>query len=292
MSRTLEQRRAKQAQVFDRIEQQNRGQRSTLIRKQVSGQQHWQRVWAGINAADKRVHERATALIDEGVRETELAMATHGLGATPVYGWSGGKDSLALELVMDAAGIGECCFVITELEWPAFLAWATDRMPDGCSVVHRAEINLRWLNSHPDLLFPPDANASAKWFSAVQHTGQQQYLRGRNALMFLGRRKMDGNVTGTDGYTESKRGRFFNPIREWTHEDVLMVLKVSGKELPPTYGWPRGYQVGTGPWPARQFCRGVEHGWGECWQIDQDVVRQAARFIPSGQSFMLKYGLA
>lgn len=280
--RTLDERRQRQTEIFDKTMRANDGRSGSvsLVRKQVSDQRYWLSVWETIGDRVTRAHvdEIVTRAVEDVQRVSTGNVA---------YGWSGGKDSLALEIVMDAAGITECVFVITDLEYESFLKWATDRMPDGCEVAHRVEINLPWLVERPEMLFPPDAEASAKWFAAVQHTGQSEYIKRRGVqLMHLGRRSMDGNMTGKDGFTRSRRGAFYNPIRHWTHEDVLGVLYHYDIELPPIYRWPRGFQVGTGPWPARQFCRTIEHGWGEVHEIDSAIVHAAAARIPSARAFL------
>lgn len=284
--RDLEERRRRQAEIFDKTRRANDSRSGgSLVRKQVSDQRYWLEIWDSIG---ERVSEEHTAdLVSRAVEDVQRVSEGHNVA----YGWSGGKDSLALQIVMDMAGITECVFVITDLEYESFLKWATDRMPDGCEVAHRAEVNLHWLHDKPEMLFPPDSEASAKWFAAVQHAGQAEYITRRNiSLMHLGRRSLDGNMTGQNGHTRSRRGNFYNPIRGWTHEEVLAVLHYHSVELPPIYRWPRGFQVGTGPWPARQFCRTVEHGWSEVFEIDEKVVRQASRVFSSAKDFLIRRG--
>jgi 3'-phosphoadenosine 5'-phosphosulfate sulfotransferase (PAPS reductase)/FAD synthetase len=281
MTRTLEERRSRQREIFDRTLRQNDSRSGgSLIRKQVSDQRYWLEIWDSIGDRVTRAH--VDEIVTRAVEDVQRVSS-----GTVAYGWSGGKDSLALQIVMEAAGYPECVFVITDLEYESFLKWATDRMPDGCEVNARSEVNLHWLVERPEQLFPPDAEASAKWFAAVQHAGQADYIKRRNIdLMHLGRRSMDGNMTGKDGFTKSRRGNFYNPIRDWSHEDVLAVLHYHDIELPPIYRWPRGFQVGTGPWPARQFCRTVDHGWGEVFQIDPSIVRVAANHFTSAKQFL------
>lgn len=55
-------------------------------------------------------------------------------------------------------------------------------------------------------------------------------------------------------------------------------------------GLPRGARVGTGAWPARQWCNSIDHGWEECWTIDANVVRQAATRLASARDWMARTG--
>lgn len=212
-------------------------------------------------------------------------------GRRAAFGWSGGKDSIALEHVCTLAGIEECVLVICDLEYPAFLRWTTENMPPRLEVVSTGQ-DIDWLAAHPEMLFPANANLAGRWFKAVQHTGQERFYRSRDLdVLLVGRRRADGNFVGDDGEYESKGIVRYSPIRDWRHEDVLALCHYYGKAMPPCYDWPRGYRVGTGPWPARQWCGSVEQGWREVWEIDSDVVRVAASKLDSARDFMSKNGL-
>jgi 3'-phosphoadenosine 5'-phosphosulfate sulfotransferase (PAPS reductase)/FAD synthetase len=214
------------------------------------------------------------------------------LGASRIaYGWSGGKDSQVLQVVCETAGIHECILAITDLEYPAFLAWATDHMPHGLSIVRRPW-DLDWLAGHRDMLFPASSGTASRWFSGVQHWGQRRYCRERDIeVLIQGRRRADGNYISPDGQPHYRDRRGFirhSPLADWTHEQVLAVIAHYGIDLAPCYRWPRGFQVGTGSWPARQWCRDEEHGWSEVWTIDPNVVITAAQRLPGAASYLDK----
>lgn len=247
-----------------------------LGRKQASDHAHWQAV------ARQIVHDYPRPLYLEilGTTLTQIraTIARHGWKRL-AFGWSGGKDSVALEFVMRAAGISECVLVISRLEYRAFLEWVTDHMPRRLTVVQTGQ-DLRWLAAHPEMLFPKDAATAGKWFKLVQHTGQDRYYREeRLDCLILGRRRADGNHVGPAGrdvYTNAAGITRWSPLAHWTHEQLLACIHYEGLPLPPTYDWPRGYQVGTGPWPARQFAASPDAAWDEVWQIDPSVVEDAA----------------
>jgi 3'-phosphoadenosine 5'-phosphosulfate sulfotransferase (PAPS reductase)/FAD synthetase len=256
---------------------------ATLGRKQLMNQSAW---FSAIRSIEQTVPRRALdVLLDETVGE--ITAMTEGKRAA--FAWSGGKDSLVLEQVCYQAGITECVMVICDLEYPVFLQWVTDHMPYGLELVHTGQ-DLEWLAKNQHMLFPQDGQTAAKWFKQVQHTGQAQYFkREKLDMLLLGRRKADGNYTGKDGsniYTNSEGVTRYSPLRDWSHEDVLAYLHYYQVPLPPIYGWPNGYRVGTGPWPARQWTTSIQQGWREVYSIDSRIVRDAARVIPSARDFL------
>ena len=227
-------------------------------------------------------------LLARTVREVRSFVA----GKRAAFGWSGGKDSIALEHVCMLAGVKECVLVISDLEYPDFLRWTTNNMPPRLEVVSTGQ-DLAWLKKHPDMLFPKDAATAGKWFKIVQHTGQERYYRDHDLdVLIVGRRKADGNFVGPKGAYTSRGITRYSPIRDWRHEDVLALIHYYKKPMPPCYSWPRGYRVGTGPWPARQWTLSEDHGFSEVWAIDPDVVRAAASaaFAPA-RDYMKRHGL-
>lgn len=262
-------------------------QPAPLGRKQASEHEDWLATLAHIQRRPDR--QRARSLVETAA----LAVRQRVRGLDRVaYGWSGGKDSQGLRVVMEAAGVRQSVLVISGLEYPAFLAWCTDHMPWGLTIELREQLDLRWLAAHPHMLFPGDAQTAARWFQLVQHAGQRAYARReRLDMLILGRRGADGNYLGRrtapgavpeyedrDGFTR------FSPIADWSHEDLLHVLATYEVPLPPCYSWPRGFRVGTGAWPARQWTGTHERGWAEVLSIDPSVVEEAARWdIPGSR---------
>lgn len=262
----------------------------TLGRKQTSSHDDWLRTFEKIKADPD--HARAERLVQESADRVRERLRRVRRAA---FGWSGGKDSLALEVVARAAGLEDCVLVISGLEYPAFLSWVTDHMPWGLTVECRSHLNYRWLVAHPEMLFPQDAATASKWFAQVQHAGQREYAgRARTEVLLLGRRIADGNRMGprTDlGHEYRDRSGFdrYSPIGDWSHEDVLHVLAAYGVGLPPCYGWPRGFRVGTGPWPARQWTGSRDVGWDEVWEIDPSLPTVAARWrVPGAREVLAR----
>lgn len=251
-----------------------------LARKQQSSQEDWLEVWGHIQAHPD--HSRAHALVEKAVERTQDATR----GRSPVVGWSGGKDSLALGVVAAAAGIRDHVMVTAsrELEYPAFLAWTEAHAPEGLYVEERSRLNLEWLADNPKMLFPNDSRVAGLWFQKTQHAGQREFMkRTGHSTLLMGRRTADGNYcgpvveSGARAYHDRTGFERLSPIWDWTHEDLLTVIASYGVDMPPIYWWPDGFRVGTGPWAARQGTGTLENGWAEVLSIDPSVVESAAR---------------
>ena len=239
---------------------------------------------------------RITEIVPRPVYEARLEAAAAEVhrvckGKRAAFGWSGGKDALALQAVCRRAGVERCVLGMTDhLEYPDFLAWVTDNMPAGLTVVKNGW-DIEWLAAHPEMLFPQTADVAAKWFKGVQHYAQAKYFRDEKLdLILLGRRRADGNYVGKGGLNvyEADGVTRYSPIADWSHEMVLASLEYEGwrVNLPPFYHWPRGFRCGTHAWPARQWCAGVPHGWSEVYAIDPGVVRAAALKIDTAAAFL------
>jgi hypothetical protein len=142
------------------------------------------------------------------------------------------------------------------------------------------------------MLFPATATVAGKWFKGVQHLAQEKYYAQHDLdILLLGRRRVDGNFIGGPCNTYLSGGMLrYSPIADWSHEEVLASLKYEGyaDNLPPFYRWPRGFRCGTHAWPARQWCSSVTQGWREVYEIDENIVREAAAVLPSAREFLAK----
>lgn len=259
-----------------------------LPQKQASTQGQWLAAIAAL-MADPQTPAIAGELVEQAVARVRASAK----GRRAAFGWSGGKDSQALRLVCEQAGVTEAYLAISDLEFPEFLGWATDHMPEGLTIVRRPW-DLRWLARHADYLFPDRLDGSTKrhgshWFAGVQKWGRAKYISDSGCgLLILGRRRADGNHTGDREHDAYVQGNciIWAPLAEWTHEDLLRVIIAFDLPLAPCYGWPRGYRVGTGSWPARQWCRDERHGWEELYAIDPAVVEAAADALPGAARYL------
>lgn len=243
----------------------------------------WAQAWADI--ASDYPQERAIELVEKTADEVRRTIA----GKVAGWGWSGGKDSQALRVVMEAVGVERCVLGMSlDLEFPAFLQWVTPNMPQFLDVV-ASEHDLPWLADHQDWLFPQDSQTAGKWFAGIQHHAQTVFFNRYDLdLLIVGRRLADRNQCGNEhGLQVNGKGvARYSPIRNWTHMDCLGVCHWYRMSLPPCYSWPNGWIVGTGCWAARQWTGSTENGWREVWTIDRTVVERAADYIDSAAEFL------
>lgn len=209
-------------------------------------------------------------------------------GKTAAYAWSAGKDSIVLGALCEAAGVTDCMMGICNLEYPAFVEWATSNKPDKCEIINTGQ-DLAWLSKHPEMLFPQDSSTAARWFAIVQHRAQMQYFKAHGLdVIILGRRRADGNYVGRGSniYTDGKGVTRYSPLSAWTHEQILAFIHYRRLTLPPIYDWHNGYLCGTHPWPARQWTGGEENGWREVYNIDKEIVITAADYLPGARAYL------
>lgn len=243
-------------------------------------------MWHVINSniEDYVTREELTLLIEK----TQAAIIEQVNNKKAAYAWSGGKDSIVLGHICRGLGILDCMLGRCNLEYPAFLKWIEAHQPPHLEIIN-TEQDLDWLSKHEALLFPTNSKQAAIWFAKVQHTAQQIYYKKHQLdMILLGRRKADGNFVGKNGYiyTDAKGITRYSPLAEWRHEHILAYIHYYNLEVPPIYNWPNGYKCGTHPWPARQHTKNVMQAWNEIYQIDKQIVEQAAEKILSAKMFM------
>ena len=255
--------------------------RNVLGRKQVSTNSQWLEAVSNIEnliSADE-VENFARRAVDN-IREAVG-------GKKAAYGWSGGKDSIALGDLCRRAGVKDCFFGHCDLEFPAFLNWALAHMPDGCVEIN-THVNLEWLAAHPDMLFVDDAERLNRWYGMVQRQAFSQYFSTNTpSILAVGHRVMDGNVCGKDGYIRKKSGEVrYSPLADWPHEAVLGYIHYHDMELPPTYTWEDGYVFGPTPWPIWGHPKSQADGWRMIYELDPTILPEAAKWFPSAREIL------
>lgn len=256
-----------------------------LGKKQQCSNSDFVSVWRNIDRHISR--QEVENVVDKTVYEVKKILGNF---SRPAFGWSGGKDSQALLGIMRLCGIEGCLMGMSNLEYPAFLQWVTDYMPDDLEIFNNQSLDLEWLVKNPSMLFPSSAEIAGKWFKLVQHRAQKQYCKKHNTdILVLGRRRIDGNFMGRGGtglYYNADKNLVYCPVRDWSHEEVLGFCYYFDYPLPPTYSWVNGFVVGTGAWPARQYTKSPLHGWKEVYSIDPSVVQMASTFFPDARKVL------
>lgn len=254
----------------------------SLGRKQSIKNDAWLEAMENIESAVSRqeLDDLVGATVDD-IREKTS-------GKNSAYAWSAGKDSIVLGKMCEMAGVTSSMIGVCNLEYPAFMKWVDENKPESCEVINTGQ-DLEWLSKHPEMLFPQDSAAAARWFSIVQHRAQREYFTAHNLdIIILGRRRADGNYVGRKSniYTDGKGVTRYSPLADWSHEHILAFIHYNNLPMPPIYGWHNGYLCGTHPWPARQWTGSEENGWKEVYNIDKEIVITAAKLLPGARAYM------
>ena len=210
-------------------------------------------------------------------------------GEKVAVSWSGGKDSIVLEHICRDLGIEKNVWVRCNLEYQQVAGWIKENAPKGLEIVNTGQ-DLQWLAENKHMLFPQHAEIASVWFKQVQNEGQRRYFKKSDIDMFLvGRRKIDGNDPGKEGMDIDEHGVVrYAPIYDWRHEDLLAYMEYYEIDWPPFYFWANGFQVGTGPWAAREYTGSIQNGWQEVYEIEPEVVERAAYYLDSAADFLNK----
>lgn len=213
----------------------------------------------------------------------------HISGKKVVVSWSGGKDSIVLEHICRDLGLKKNFWVRCNLEYKQVIDWIRENAPEDLEIVNTGQ-DLEWLSKNQHLLFPQHAEVASVWFKQVQNTGQQWFFEENNLDMILvGRRTKDGNDPGEEGMDIDEHDVVrYAPIYDWHHEDVLAYMEYFDIDWPPFYFWANGFQVGTGPWAAREYTDSIQNGWREVYEIEPKIVARAAYYIDSAAEFLNK----
>lgn len=236
-------------------------------------------VWRKIDSIVPRWY--VEKIIDDAVTETWRMLDA--INAKKfAFGWSSGKDSIALQAVMDRAGISDCVMCTSMLTYPEGKKWTEKYKPKNLTVIERKSLNLEYLRRNPEMLFPHNCQLAGKWIYITHRVGFDRYCRQNDVdTLILGERRFDGNFPML--LFRNKNGlATIKPIFEWTHEEVLAVYKAYGPpELAPWYYWPRGFHTGSRGW-AQKRSNPIPKSqlWLELLEIDSSIVKNAAEILP------------
>lgn len=237
--------------------------------------------------ARNRIEELVTrAEVNEMLERTISEIRSTTKGKHVAFSWSGGKDSVVLADVCKKAGVNESMFAHTRLEYPAFIAWCNTHKPEGCTTIDLG-YDLEWLKDHPRMLFPQGSDVQ-RWMIMCQRKAFTEFFFGRKIDMLLvGHRKADGNVVGENNVLKKNSGEVrYSPLADWPHEMLLAYIHYFKLPLPPIYEWKDGYRQGTHSWAARVNMKSWKQGFSEVYDIDPNIIFEAAQVLPSAKVFI------
>lgn len=234
-----------------------------LKNKKHNSQKDWLLAWE---------QAKALAQTEQGKERAERLIST-ALSRIPtegkcVYGWSGGKDALALQCICERAGIKECVLGTIGFQWeyPSFVEFVKKNAPAHLTIKDFG-VTADYLNEHEEMLFPENSRDAYKWFIKCNQSAYYGFAEEREAdHIILGHRKLDGNRVD-----EGRIKKKVFPMWDFTHEDNFLLLAYSGKSLPMQYYYPRGFHCGTGAWVMRE---GGEKAMREIYEIDKTILEK------------------
>lgn len=207
-------------------------------------------------------------------------------GKDVAFAWSGGKDSIALADVCKKAGVDRAMWAHTELEYPAFFDWCQKHKPENCEIINTG-YDLDWIIAHPNMLFPNDADHQ-KWMAIYQRKSFSKcFFDDKLDMLMVGHRKADGNIVGEGNIITKNSGEVrYSPLADWSHEMLLGYIYYFNLEMPMIYWWRDGFRKGTHPWAGRTGTKSLDQGYEEVWEIDPQIVVEAAHKLDSAKYFL------
>lgn len=197
----------------------------------------------------------------------------------PLFAWSGGKDSIALDVVMERAGVERGLMGWCDLELPVFARWVAEHKPEGVELITNPRLTEEFLIDNPHFVFPPlHADVHRMVHLHFRTPVLSAYQERGGGVLFRGHRLQDMNRNNLSGYGV----RYFNPIFDWAHEEVMAAIRYGGRSLPPCYSWPRGWYDGPACWNERTV-PDSETGWRETYDIEPSIVLRMAPHFPGAQ---------
>lgn len=189
-----------------------------LGKKQSSKNEDFVKAWNNIEQLISR--EEAERLVANAVSDIKAKTA----GKNVAYAWSGGKDSLALQVVCERAGINKCVLcTASKIEYPGFVDWCKAHAPKGLTIVDNPKLDIKYVADHPDMLFPVNSKYAAQWFHILQHRGQAIYFKEQH----LG--KTEGEVRIMRGLTDKQKLKIViedNKIQSMSYVDFTKIEEI------------------------------------------------------------------
>lgn len=203
---------------------------SVLGRKQRIKNSDW------IETFDKIEQLITKKELDQLVDKTIQDIKAKTKGKKAAYAWSGGKDSLVLGEICRRAGISSCVLVISNLEYKAFTQWVEDNKPPELSIINTGQ-DIKWLVTHPHMLFPQDSKYAAQWFHSA--FGLYDLKRQINRIANLDHKltvrewkKAVSKTLGIDLLDDYYSGEYYAQMLEkWVSDNVDLIKTVPNQSL-------------------------------------------------------------
>lgn len=243
--------------------------------KKRNTQKEWVDAWNSI-AQREPDKQKAEKLIEKAL--TRIPKETDKC----IFGWSGGKDALALEIICQRAGIEHCVLgtIGEQWEYPSFWKYVQEHKPKGLEIKN-FNISEQFMYDHPNLVFPANARDNYAWYQKCNQRSYYEFADEKNAnYILLGHRNLDGN-----NCKSSKNGKIY-PLFDFTHEDIFCILSAYHIQLPEMYFYIDGFKQGTHAWIMRSGATAID----DIWAIDKELLLSHRR-LPKIKDFLLTKGI-
>ena len=208
-------------------------------------------------------------------------------GKKAAYAWSGGKDSIVLGKLCEAAGVVDSMIGVCDLEYPAFAAWIEANKPEGCEVINTHQ-GLDWLARHRRCCSRRTRQRPAGGFPSCS-TGRSAFTPRLTTLTLssLAAAVRTGTMwaaapTSTPTARASPASARSQPGATSTSWPIS--ITTSSRSRPSTGGRTATFAVRTPGPPAVDGQ--PENGWREVYDIDPSIVIEAAEKIGSARAFL------
>lgn len=211
-------------------------------------------------------------------------------------GWVGGKDSIVLHDVLLRSGVVFSPIIWRGVnEWEMMRKWIEENAPHNIIMCSVDKFTFEFLEKNPEFLFC-QGNTRQKWLQAKFNRYNKDIVDLGYNMFITGRRVIEGNVCGSkkDGYiVKGKYFTTFNPLAEWTHEEVLAYIRYHNLSLPPIYGLQQGFRCGsvsTGEWTEYAcFELSEKEVWDEIYAVEPRTVINASKHLTSARRYLEAY---
>jgi len=257
--------------------------RKIIGRKQSSTNKEFQTVFENVPAYVSLDHIKKV----QELAVNDIIKSTDGLETAISY--SGGKDATVLAHLCNLAGLHRGCIGITRgLEYKAFLSWLKMNMPKGIEYSYTDQ-DMKWLFKNQDWALFPNKKNSVRLRNVTHRASEENYVKKYNIeMMIYGRRILDGNFCGTKKIYKAKHRLQYNPIREWSHEEVLGYLVYFNIPLAPQYYQKDRWLEGVNLWSYLEYAGNINNAWDQVYRMEKEIVLKASIGIKSARDYLNK----
>lgn len=201
--------------------------------------------------AHREISKHACKMLVERLRMfVQRVVDAADLIAPPVWGWSGGKESVVLEYVLRPFDWRAVC-VLTHLELPQTERFIARHLPKKSDIVTTRH-DLIWLRDNPEFLFPRTEAARTEYKRQTVTEPLERYAKDYEAGMLItGRRRANGDSVPGVVYVGERSVRSFAPLLELSTAEIWAIIRHFDLPINPLYNQLMSSLVrGTGGWPT------------------------------------------